>query len=120
MFQEVKSFEDFEKLSKSNSFILFHFWADWNGSDFLMKNILQELKDEFDEKIVFSTVDISDDANEKSLTELCRTIPILNVPTLVFVKNGEIVSVDVGLNTKELKEEKQRIKSKLEVFSLNE
>lgn len=106
---QIETAEDFNNISKSKFIVLFHFWAEWNGTDYLMKKVLDELSKEFNNQAVFASIDV----DSVNLYELCRSIPIVNVPTLIYFKNGSQVSVDVGFTSKKLNIEKEKIKSKL-------
>jgi thiol-disulfide isomerase/thioredoxin len=57
MIHELKTGEEFEKLTKINPLVIIHFWAEWNPHDIAAKNILGELDKEFEGKIAFTSFD---------------------------------------------------------------
>lgn len=102
MIQELKTSEEFKFFTKNNPFVIIHFWAEWNATDYLTKNIFQKLDSELNNQILFGLIDVD---NEIFLN-LCKEIPILNVPTIIYFKNGETIAIEIGLKTKEYFQEK--------------
>lgn len=108
MIQEIKTVAEFKAVSNLSGVRVIHFWAEWNGTDVLMKQILCEVEDEIKD-VEFYSIDV----DVKSLSEICRSIPILNVPILLYLKNGERKFIDVGFNGKEIEETKEKVILKL-------
>lgn len=65
--------------------VLAVFEADWSGTCDIMTPILEDLCDEFKGRVKIGLIDI--DSNMK----LAEDYRILNLPSLVFFNNGEIV-----------------------------
>ena len=117
MAYEIKSIEGFREISQLKNVVLFHFWAEWNGTDYLMKKLLAELEQELAKKVTFASVDVD---NEK-MYDFFRNIPIVNVPTLIYYKNRDKISIDIGFDTKQLTKEKEKISQKLKsLFDFDE
>ena len=76
------------------------FWATWCGPCKRLGPIIEELAAEYDGKAVVGKCDIeeNDDLTEK--------FGIMNVPTVVFLKDGKEVDRVVGLAMKNVYEEK--------------
>ena len=108
MIAELKTVEDYEKLTNRNGVAVVHFGFRWNSFDRTMQRTLFELKPEFGEKVRFGFVDI--DNNET--IELLQRINLVNSPTLIYFLNGSIATTHVGMRP--MDEIRERIKSLLE------
>ena len=83
--EDEKSFK--EELEKGK--VLVDFYATWCGPCKMLSPILEELAEERSEiKILKVDVDIC--------SELAREYGIMSVPTLLFLKEGELISKKVG------------------------
>ena len=66
------------------------FWATWCGPCKKISPIIDELADEYEGKVVIGKCDVDDN------DELTSRFGIRNVPTVLFIKNGEVVDKHVG------------------------
>ena len=87
-----ENFED--KVLKSNDIVVCNFWAEWCGPCKQITPILEELANEFNDKIKIAKINI--DSNPDIPTKY----NIMSIPTLLLFKNGELVSNQVGLQEK--------------------
>ncbi len=71
------------------------FWAEWCGPCRMVGPVVEELANDYDGKIKFVKVNV-DEANE-----LASKYNVFSIPTLVVIKNGEVVSQQVGAASKE-------------------
>ena len=71
------------------------FWAEWCGPCRMVGPVIEELANDYDGKIKFVKVNV-DEANE-----LASKYNVFSIPTLVMLKNGEVVSQQVGAASKE-------------------
>ncbi|MFP3014316.1 MAG: thioredoxin TrxA [Arsenophonus sp.] len=87
--------EDFNKnvLIETKS-ILVDFWAEWCGPCKMIANILDEIADEYSNKLVIGKLNIDD--NPKTTNKY----GIRSIPTLVFFKDGEPINKQVGFFSK--------------------
>ena len=75
--------------------VLVDFWAIWCKPCLMVAPIIDELAEEYSDKINFVKVDV--DHNPKT----AASYGIMSIPTLLIFKNGEPVSHIVGLRPKE-------------------
>lgn len=80
----------FEDLLKSEKPLVIDFWAEWCGPCRMVGPIIEELAAEYDDKVIIGKVDV--DNND----EITSKYGIRNIPTILFIKNGEVVDKQVG------------------------
>lgn len=83
-----------EDVLKTDKLVVIDFWAEWCGPCKMVGPIIEELAEEYRENVVVGKVDVdnNNDATSK--------YGIRNIPTTVFIKNGEVVDKIVGAGTK--------------------
>ena len=87
MKQELSDIE----LSKGK--ILVDFYADWCGPCKMQGEILKEIENEINYKII--KINVDDNHN------LTKKYGILTIPTILLFENGELINKKVGLTTRE-------------------
>ncbi len=80
-----KEFESFTK-----EYVLVDFYADWCGPCKMMGPVLDTIT-----SIKVGKVNVDEEQ------ELAKKYGVMSIPTLVLFKNGEVVSMKVGFNSKE-------------------
>ena len=80
----------FEDLLQDSRLVIVDFWATWCGPCRMLSPLLDEVEEEMSDKIVVVKVNV-DDADE-----VAAQFRIMNIPTLLFFKNGQIVDKTVG------------------------
>ncbi len=79
-----------EVVLKSDVPVLVDLWAEWCGPCKLIHPIMDEMSEEFDGKAKFISLDVEE---SPTITAKYR---VRNIPTVLFIKNGEVVDKIVG------------------------
>ncbi len=94
---------NFENFVKSHKNIVVDFFAEWCGPCKMLSPIIEELSEEYKDKeikIVKVNVDEAGNAAQK--------FDVMSIPTIVFIKDGIVKDVSIGLISKD------NIKNKIE------
>ena len=88
--------ENFEnEVLNSDKVCLVDFYADWCGPCKMMSPIIEEIADELGDKVKVGKV------NSDENMELAEKYQIMSIPTIMIIKNGQIVKTFVGVTAKE-------------------
>jgi thioredoxin 1 len=79
-----------DKLLQSEKPLVIDFWAEWCGPCRLLTPLIEELSVEYADRVSIGKLDV--DSNP----ETCTKYGIRNIPTVLFIKNGEIVDKQIG------------------------
>lgn len=93
--------ENFDaEVLKSDKPVLVDFWAPWCGPCRAITPTIEELAGSMGDKIKFVKCNVDDNPLTPGKFE------VKAIPTLLFVKNGEVVDQHTGMITKKVLEEK--------------
>ncbi|MBQ9667470.1 MAG: thioredoxin [Prevotella sp.] len=92
--------ENFESLKNGELPLVIDFWATWCGPCRMVAPIISELAEKYDGKIVVGKCDVEE------AEDVAMEFRIRNIPTVVFMKGGEVVDKMVGAASKDKFEEK--------------
>lgn len=80
--------------------VMVDFWAEWCGPCRMVGPIVEEMHQEYGEKAVIGKVNVDDNPG------ISMKFGIRNIPTIIFLKNGELVDKSVGAVPKNVLTEK--------------
>ena len=87
--------ENYEALMASGQPIVIDFWAEWCGPCRMVGPIIDELAAEYEGKVVIGKCDVD------SCDDIVAQYKVRNIPTVVFIKGGEVVDKVVGATSKD-------------------
>ena len=88
---------NFEELVvNSDKPVMIDFWAVWCGPCRMIAPIVEEMSAEYEGKAVIGKVDVDSNPN------VAMKYGIRNIPTVLFVKGGEVVDKQVGAGPKQV------------------
>ena len=86
--------ENFETVKNSEQSVLLDFYADWCGPCRMVSPIVEEIAEENPQYTV-GKINVDDEPS------LAQEFGVMSIPTLVVMKNGEVVQQSVGARPKQ-------------------
>ena len=80
----------FDELLKDEKLVIVDFWAVWCGPCRMIAPILDQMSEEMADKVSVVKCNVDD------CEDVAMRYRIMNIPTLLFFKNGEMVDRTVG------------------------
>jgi len=81
---------NWESLVAGDKPVVMDFWAEWCGPCRMIAPIVEEMAQEYHDKVVVGKINIDDNS------KVTIHFGIKNIPTLLFFKGGELVDKHVG------------------------
>ena len=67
------------------------FWADWCGPCKMLSPVVESIGSQYEGKVLVGKVNVDEEP------ELARRFGVMNIPTVVFLKNGQEIDRKVGV-----------------------
>lgn len=87
--------DNFQDSALSGGVSVVDFWAEWCGPCRMITPIIEDLSKDYDGKATIGKLNVDDNPN------VSMKYGIRSIPTILFIKNGEVVDKQVGVTTKQ-------------------
>lgn len=91
---------NYEELVAGDKPVVIDFWAEWCGPCRMVAPHIEALAEEFGERAVIGKCDVDEN------NDVATKYGVRNIPTIIFVKGGQVVDKQVGFCAKEVLAEK--------------
>lgn len=92
--------DNFQQILSSDQPVMIDFWAEWCGPCRMMSPIVDQMATEYQGRAVIAKCDVEEN------DEITMKYSVRNIPTVIFLKNGELADKQVGACSIEVLKEK--------------
>lgn len=92
--------DNFEAVMNAGKPVVLDFWATWCGPCKKIAPVIEELAEQYADQVIVGKVDVEEN------DELSFKYGIRNIPTVLFIKDGQVVDKIVGATVKSAYEDK--------------
>ena len=85
-----------DKVLKTDKPVVIDFWAEWCSPCRMVAPIIEQLAEEYKDNVIVGKIDV--DENNEAITKY----GIRNIPTILFIKKGQVMDKIVGAVDKRL------------------
>ncbi|HMV24827.1 MAG TPA: thioredoxin, partial [Saprospiraceae bacterium] len=85
--------DNFQDSALNGGVSVVDFWAEWCGPCRMITPIIEDLSKDYDGKATIGKLNVDDNPN------VSMKYGIRSIPTILFIKNGEVVDKQVGVTT---------------------
>jgi thioredoxin 1 len=88
---------NYEEVINSGKPVVLDFWATWCGPCRVIAPYIEELASEYEDKVIVGKVNMEDDNDE-----LAIMYGVKNIPTVLYIKDGQLIDKQVGAAGKDV------------------
>lgn len=83
--------DEYKKIIGEKGLVMADFFATWCGPCKMLAPAVEQIAESYDGKVTVVKIDIDQE------TELTNSYGIMSVPTVLFIKDGKVISTEVGV-----------------------
>lgn len=87
--------ENYASFINTDTPVVVDFWATWCGPCRMVSPVIESLADEFEGKMAVCKLNVDE------VPDVATQYKIMSIPTVMIMKNGEVIDKAVGVRTKE-------------------
>ncbi len=88
--------ENYAEVTATELPVVIDFWAEWCGPCRMITPLIEEMAEEFAGKAVIAKCDV------EAADDIAMKFRVRNIPTIIYLKNGEVVDKQVGACSKDV------------------